>query len=146
MPYPPLVKYDTVDEYRQHYERKYCRGAISTFDYISVRFRKNRFNHCFFESCKRNQQKDQFSRLRAERIDWIKAALQDPSAELYVGWDKRKRAYDNSRRVAVAVNNYVVVIRLTGQQGAQFVTAYVADSPNTIKRIRNCLKWHQKKQ
>jgi hypothetical protein len=31
---------------------------------------------------------------RAERMDWIKATLQDPNAELYVGCDREKKRYD----------------------------------------------------
>lgn len=146
MEYPPLVKYQPIEEYRRHYETTYCRDTIITFDGISVRFRKDRFNHCFFESSKRNQEKDTFSQLRAERIDWIKAALQDSSAELYVGWDRKKKTFDNSHRVAVVVQDYVVVIRLTGQQKADFVTAYVADSQRTIERIKKSPKWRQSKQ
>ena len=128
MAYPSLVKYGTDNEYRVHYERVYCRGPIRTFDNIEVRFHKNRFDHCFFESTRRNQKKDKFSTLRAERIDWIKAALQDRNAELYVGWDKTRKRYDNSHRVTLVDRDYVVVIRLTGHGKANFVTAYVADS------------------
>jgi len=139
--YPSLVRYQTPEEYRMHYERIYCRGPITTFDGIKVRFRKDRFDHCFFESTRRNQVKDQFSVLRAERIDWIKAALQDPNAELYVGWDRKRKRYDNSHRVSVAVESYVVVIRLSAVNEAQFVTAYDADSASTIGRIRRSPKW-----
>ena len=141
MAYPPMVQYRTVNEYRAHYERVYCRGPITTFDNIQVRFRKNCFDHCFFESTQRDQTKDQFSTVRAKRIDWIKAALQDRNAELYVGWDKKRKRYDNSHRVTVVARDYVVVIRLTGRGKARFVTAYVADSASTINRIRSSPKW-----
>lgn len=141
MIYPPLVEYETTDEYRAHYERIYCGGPITTFDSIEVRFRKNRFKHSFFESSKRDKEKDVFSRQRAERIDWIKAALQDKSAELYVGWDKKHKRYDSKRRVTVIVKNYVVIIQLTGPGKAQFITAYVADSESTITLIRSSPKW-----
>jgi hypothetical protein len=139
--YPLLVHYQTPEEYRSHYERVYCRGPIMTFDGIKVRFRKNRFDHCFFESTQRNQVKDQFSKLRAERINWIKTALQDPGAELYVGWDRKRKRYDSSHRVAVVVSDYVVIIRMTGRRKAQFVTAYIADSESTISRIRRSPRW-----
>jgi len=139
--YPPLVQYETVDEYRAHYERVYCRQPITTFDGIAVRFRKSRFNHCFYESTRRNQVKDTFSTQRAERINWIKAALQDPNAELYVGWNGKKKRYDQSHRVALVIGDYIVVIRLSGKQNAQFVTAYVADSPSTIAKIKRSPKW-----
>jgi hypothetical protein len=139
--YPPLVCYTTADEYRSHYERVYCEGPIPTFDGIAVRFRKDRFDHCFYESTHRNQLKDAFSAQRAERIDWIKAALQDSNAELRIGWDAKKKRYDRSHRVALVVGDYVVVIRLSGNQTAQFVTAYVADSPATLAKIKGSPKW-----
>ncbi|MFH1968769.1 MAG: hypothetical protein ABIJ53_00455 [Verrucomicrobiota bacterium] len=141
MAYLPLVCNGTEAEYRAHYERVYCRGAVSTFDGIAVRFRKNRFAHCFYESTLRNQVKDAFSAQRAERIDWIKAALQDPNADLHVGWDGKKKRYDRSHRVALVVGDYVVVIRMSGNQTAQFVTAYVADSPSTLAKIKGSPKW-----
>ncbi len=85
--------------------------------------------------------KDTFSTQRAERINWIKAALQDPNAELYVGWNGKKKRYDQSHRVALVIGDYIVVIRLSGKQNAQFVTAYVADSPSTIAKIKRSPKW-----
>jgi len=141
--YPPLLKYKTIAEYRAHYERMYCRSPIETFDNIMVRFRKSQFDHSFLESTQRNQVKDQFSTLRAERLEWIKTALQDPEADLYVGWDRIKKQSDSSHRVAVVVRNYVVVIRLTKPEKAQFVTAYVADSEYTILKIRQSSRWKQ---
>jgi len=145
--YPPLVHYDTQEEYPKHFEGIYCSGGIRTFDDILVRFRKSKFDHCFFESTKRDARKDQFSVKRAERLDWIKAALQDPDSERYVGWDKYKKRYDKSRRVAIVMKNYVVVIQLKGAKNADFVTAYVADTTtsqgrvSTIEKIRKSPKW-----
>ncbi|MCD4676643.1 MAG: hypothetical protein K8S18_11720 [Desulfobacula sp.] len=141
MAYPPLVQYQTVDEYRAHYEQVYCRKPIITFDVIAVRFRKSRFGHCFYESTQRKQIKDEFSIQRAERIDWIKAALQDTDAELYVGWDGTRKRYDRNHRVTLVVGNYVVVIRLSSMKSAQFVTAFVADSPSTLQKIKRNPKW-----
>ena len=115
--------------------------AVNTFDGFAVRFRKGRFNHCFFESSNRNGVKDKFSKKRAERIDWIKAALEDPNAELYMGWDKKKKRDDKRHRVALVVNDYVVVIRLHNNKKAQFVTAYVADSLSTLNKIKRNPKW-----
>lgn len=141
MVYPSLLHYGSIKEYRSHYEGVYCRGPILTFDGIQVRFRKERFDHCFFESTLRNEKKDKFSNIRAERMDWIKTALQDASAELHIGWDRHRKGYDNKGRVTLVVQDYVVVIRLTGKLRADFVTAYIADSPNTIKRIKNSPPW-----
>lgn len=142
MPYPPLVHYETVQEYRLHFERVYCAAPLSCFDGIAVRFQKKDFDHCFFESSKRDGVKDSFSSLRAERIDWINSALQDGNALLFVGWDRKKRRYDHARRVALVMGNYVVVIRLMDDpRKARFVTAFVADSKRTLNRIKTSKKW-----
>lgn len=141
MAYPELVRYATEPEYRQHYERVYCRGTIGCFDGIEVRFQKRQFDHCFYESSKRDGVKDLFSTKRAERIDWIKAALQDGLAELYQGWDSRRRKHDLGRRVALVMVDYVVIIRITGPSRASFVTAYVADTPRTLAKIKGGPRW-----
>lgn len=147
MVYPPLVRYPSEDEYRRHFEHVYCREPIVTFDGIKVRFRKDQFKHSFYESSRRNAIKDQFSVPRAERIDWIKAALEDPASERYVGWDNRKKRYDKKRRVAIVMGNYVVIIRLKNASSAFFVTAFVADTlttptpHSTIDQIRKGPKW-----
>ena len=109
---PPLVKYNTKEEYKSHFEKIYCNSLVTTFDEIKVRFRKKDFEHCFYESSKRNGEKDVFSEVRAERIDWIKAVLENPDADLRIGWDKKKKRYNKKRRVAIVVRNYVVVIAL----------------------------------
>ncbi|MBZ5555224.1 MAG: hypothetical protein LAO21_21135 [Acidobacteriia bacterium] len=144
---PPLVIYPTEEDYRRHYERFYCTAPVVTFDGISVRFSKGRFVHCFYESSKRNSIKDRFSRVRAERIDWIKATLQDPKAELYQGWDKGKSRYDPTWRVSVVYDSYVVVLQIRkekdGISRAEFKTAYVAD--NSIDKIRKGPEWTPKK-
>lgn len=141
MNYPSFVFYQTVDEYKEHYEKKYCQTPIITFDGISVRFRRDQFAHCFYESSQRNGIKDIFSEERKIRIDWIKAALHDPNAELFVGWDKKKKRADNKSRVTLVVGNYVVVIRLTGNKNAKFVTAYIADSTRTLEKIKRSPRW-----
>lgn len=137
MAYPPLVHYQTEQEYRDHFERVYCRGTIQTFDGIEVRFQRRMFDHCFFESV--NTKDDTFSIVRSERVDWIKVALEDPNAEHRVGWDNvRKRAATN-RRVAIVMGNYVVIIRIRGSK-ADFVTAYVATG-GAIGKIRTNPLW-----
>ena len=138
MAYPPLVQYQTELDYRRHFERVYCRGTIQTFDGIEVRFRKRMFDHCFFESV--TTKDDTFSTRRAERIDWIKAALQDASAELRLGWDNKKKRAANDRRVVIVVGNYVVIIRLYRADRAEFVTAFVA-TQRTIRQIRTNPFW-----
>jgi hypothetical protein len=136
--YPLLVHYATEQEYRAHFDRIYCRSPIQTFDGISVRFRKSQFYHCFFESV--NAKDDTFSPRRAKRIDWIKAALEDPDAELRLGWDNKKKRPANDRRVAIVVGNYVVIIRIYRSKKAEFVTAFVAGQ-RTINQIRTNPLW-----
>lgn len=136
--YPPLVQYGTEQEYRNHFEREYCRGPIATFDGVQVRFRKGMFDHCFFESVVIKD--DTFSNRRAERVDWIKAALQDPNAELREGWDNKKKRPAKDRRVAVVMGSYVVIIRIRPNNKADFVTAFVATG-RTINQIRTNPIW-----
>ena len=146
MSYPPLLKFASIDEYRGFFERTYCTGSIATFDGIKVRFRKTDFDHCSFESSRRNHIKDQFSPQRAERLGWIKAALQDVSGERYVGWDKARKKHDSNRRVTIVQGNYVVVIAVYGKDlaRARFITAYVADTPQSLQKIRRGPVWAQK--
>ncbi len=146
MEYPPLVTYDRAVKYRQHFENIYCRKPITTFDGIQVRFRKRDFNHCFFDSV--ISKDDTFSRLRAERIDWIKAALQDPSSDLRMGWDWKKKKYDPKRRVAIVMTNYIVVITMKKSFNADICTTYLADTEplkgqnfSTLELIKSGPKW-----
>lgn len=140
---PALVIYATEGEYRTHFERVYCQESIRTHDGILVRFRKNQFDHCMFESSRRDSTKDQFSSARAERIDWIKATLQNPAARLYQGWDSKRKRHDATHRVAVVYQDFVVIIRLRDRTSqplsAQFVTAYKAD--NSLRKIENSPRW-----
>ena len=142
MVYPPLLQLAGEAAYRARYEAVYCVGPVMTFDGIAVRFRKRTFDHCFFESSRRDGVKDRFSLKRAERIDWIKAALEDPHSERYAGWDNKRKRYDARRRVTLVMGNYVVVIALKGGRRADFITAYVADTParpgqlSTVDKIR----------
>lgn len=142
---PPLRIGWTEAQYRAHFEKEYCQGPILTHDGIEVYFRKKDFDHCMFESSRRTGDKlPIISLVRAERIDWIKATLQNPTADLYPGWDKSKKRVDNSHRVAVAYEEFVVVIRIkVGKSDvvkkADFKTAYLAD--NSIEKIRAASPW-----
>jgi hypothetical protein len=139
--YCSLVQYASEEDYRRHFETQYCRAPIVTCDGIAVFFRKRMFDHCFFESV--SSKDDTFSRRRAERIDWIAVVLQDPSADLFVGWDKKKKRPARDRRVAVVSDDYVVVIRLVRRDRAEFMTAFVAER-TTIRKIRASERWRQK--
>jgi len=139
---PALIPYKTEAEYRRHYETHYCKVTIHTFDGIRVYFPKQQFDEAFYESANRRaRDKSLFSWRRAERIDWIRAALEDPTAELYVGWDRNKKKLNPGRRVALVYQNYVVILRMNiKRKRATFITAYVA-GPTTIAKIRNGPRW-----
>lgn len=101
MPLPPLIELGTEDEYRKKFESIYCRNTITTFDSIIVRFRKNNFDHCFYATDRRTREKTVFDPIRAKRILWIKSALEDSNAKLFVGWDSKSKRTDYKRRVCV---------------------------------------------
>ena len=149
MTYPPLLQLESKEEYQTQWEIHYCQQPIFTFDEIRVRFRKEDFAHAFYESVRAKASKDVFSTKRAQRLLWIKVALQDSTSERFVGWDNTKKRYDHSRRVTIVMGNYVVVIALLSKKinEAQFITAYVGDSfrrngrPSTIDLIRSGPLW-----
>lgn len=135
---------DLPDEfaYRSHYENSLCKQTIHTFDGILVRFPKWQFDHAFFESASRRLgEKSMFSLDRARRMDWIVPALMDPNAELYEGWDKRKRAHTRDSRTCVTFGDFVVIIMLRGGgKPASFITAFRAGE-RTLQRIRSGPRW-----
>jgi hypothetical protein len=139
---PPLVHYQTEDEYFQHFCKVYCsRGSIATFDGIGVDFYPDQFKHAFRESANRWEgDKSVFATRRAERMDWIKWALENSQAELFQGWNKNIGAYDPKRRACIVIRNYVVVIQMKAERRAFFITAYIAD-PDTLRKIRNGPRW-----
>lgn len=144
MSYPPLVKHPKEDDYRQHFRDKYCKKSIMTFDGIPVRFAEKDFGHAFYESRSSTQPtKDMFSIERAERIDWIEAALLDNNASLHYGWDSKKKKVNAARRVAIANGNYVVVIQIMKSGKARFVTAFPASASRTVLLIGASPKWQQ---
>jgi hypothetical protein len=139
--YPPLLSIADEASARAYFEAIYCQGTIKTFDGLEVRFRKSDFPHCCYESSQRNDVKDTFSLLRAQRLHWIVLALQDPCSGRFVGWDNKTKSYDKTRRVTLVMGDFVVVIALTRPGQAIFITAYVADSPYTLAKIKSSPKW-----
>lgn len=145
MDYPPFLEGKTEAEYRTLFESVYCRGPLPTFDGIQVRFRKDDFDHAFFESSSPKSKDDVFSTERAKRIEWIKIALADASADLRVGYDSQLRQPATDRRVAIVKGNFVVIIRIIRERRAEFVTCYVATTW-TLQKIRKSPKWPRKKK
>lgn len=138
-----LTYLQTEQEYRNLFQQTYCNptNPIKTFDGIQVMFFPEHFEHAFFESSNRKKaDKSKFSIVRAERILWIKDTLEDPTAELRVGWNKTLKKYDRSRRVAIIKNNYVVIVWIKNATVAKFITAYVAD--NSIGKILKSPVWN----
>lgn len=148
MALPPLLIYETFREYKQHYERHYQRGTIVTADGIRVYFKPQKFGHAFYQNSQRRKgPKDEFSEERAQRMDWIKATLEHPEAELYMGWNKDQKCYEEARRISVVFAEFVVVIELglnkRNELKGNFVTCYVADK--SINRIKSSPIWDKDK-
>jgi len=138
---PPLADHGNLEIYRGTYFSIYCVKPVETHDGIQVRFRKDQFGHIVQESSGHDGRKDTFSTERAERLAWIKVALQDPALKFIAGWDKNKKQHDHISRVTVMIDDFVVVIRLKSASEADFVTCYVADSERTREKLRNAPKW-----
>lgn len=144
-----FIVYESVDFYKKIYKKFYCKNSICTFDGIEVRFFVSAFEHAFFESNSRKlADKAKFSYKRANRIYWIKWVLQSNEAEIYIGYNTKTKKYDNNRRVAVCIEEYVVIIEIdrANNKKAKFVTAYIADGANSkgekaIQLIRSSPKW-----
>lgn len=143
--YPPLVEYNNPYEYKAHFEETYCKAPILTFDGIKVFFSKSDFKHAFYESSDRRGAKDLFSTVRAKRIDWIKITLQNVNANIYQGWDKKRKVYMPHRRVSVVYEDFVVIISLSlnrsGELKGKFITCYQAD--NSIEKIKSSPMWNK---
>lgn len=143
MPMPPLLQLADEEAYRQHYIRNLCRAAITTHDGIRVYFNANKFGHAFFESSDRRGADDIFSPARAQRMDWIAAALADPNALCLQGWDHRSQSYTPKRRASVVVQDFVIVLAIStkrnGDLKANFLTCFKAE--NSITKIRQSPAW-----
>lgn len=143
MPLPPLLQLPDEAAYRQHFVGTYCHGRIVTHDGIPVFFGQGQFGHAFYESTNRDGVKDAFSRVRAERMDWIGATLSDPAAVRYQGWIRRTRCYNPAQRVDLLYEDFVVVLALSLKRAetlsANFVTCFQAD--NSIGKIRTSPLW-----
>jgi len=135
-PLPPLLMLSAERDYRSHFEAQYCNALVSTFDGITVRFFPGMFDHAFYrDSSPTAQDKAVFDLQRAQRMDWIRAVLADPDAELY------RRVMPNSkvRRIALEPTTpYVVVIQMDSGSlsRARFITAYVVGSASALGNMR----------
>lgn len=134
--------------YRAHYVQAFTgrpHNFATASGTVPVYFSRDQFDHAFFESMNRNGVKDQFSKVRAERMNHITTALSDRTLERRAGWDSRRQRHDHVRCVTVTLGDFVIVIRLGMTQSEQlkgnFVTCYVAD--NSIGKIRRSPSWDE---
>ena len=140
---PPLLTLADENAYRQHFVQTLCRAQVVTHDGIRVHFGAATFEHAFFESSDRRGADDIFSLARAERMDWIAAALADPNALCLQGRDPKKQCYTPKRRVTVVVQDFVIVLGLStkrdGTLKANFITCFKAE--NSAMKIRQSPRW-----
>jgi hypothetical protein len=143
MAYKKIKPYNsTLEELRKIWSDTYCEAPIMTFDNIEVHFYSNMFDHCFYESHDRKKaDKSILSYNRLEKIYWIKDALEDPSSIRKKGWDPKTKIYDNSRRVTLVKDNYVVVFVLYKENKARFITAFEVNDAENLDKIKKSPDW-----
>lgn len=116
-------------EYRKKFENLYCSGPLCTHDGIMVRFRREDFDHCCFETVNKKKTKT-FSMNRAQRLHWIKIAIESETAKRYKGYNSKKKKVDPYRLVLLlGREHYAVILTLKPNRKAVFITAY----PTTTK-------------
>lgn len=128
-----------TSSYKDHFVKVYCQSPLPSRHGLQVRFSANKFEHAFYESTNRDGKKDQFSTIRAQRMDRIKTALIDPEADWFQGWESKKKQYTARKAVCVVQEDFVTVLKLTNSGKANFVTCYQAD--NSISKIRSSPLW-----
>ena len=141
---PPLLLLPNEEVYRAHFRDTLVRNEITTFHGVPVTFRNENFSHAFFESTRRDRNKDAFSSVRAMHMDWIKPTLEDQVTDWYQGYLKKYSVYVPTRSVSIAYDNFVVILKYkTSSVGlsAEFITCYVANKYN-IRKIRTSPLWN----
>ncbi|WP_031405290.1 hypothetical protein [Geobacillus vulcani] len=136
--YAPFLNLRTQQEYFDYYVNNYCSNPIYTHDGLPVYFDRDRFSHAFFKSVdRRSADKSQFDIERAKRMNWIKKVLQDPSLQIYAGYDNKKKKTDHSRRVSIVVpERYAVIVRFNRKfDKCFFVTAFIVDTDDNLNKL-----------
>lgn len=135
--YREVITLESIGEYRNYFKDNYCTNGVITHQGILVKFYEDMFDHAFYERKNRkDKNKTIFSIKRSQRISWIKEVLQDPTINIYQGWDSKRRCYDSKSKVSLVTSDgYVVVIRMIKQETAKFVTAYCIDENDVQKKI-----------
>ncbi|MFH1846935.1 MAG: hypothetical protein ABH869_05205 [Candidatus Omnitrophota bacterium] len=75
-------------------------------------------------------------------MPWIKVALADATAELYCGWDNKRKCVVKNRRVCIVVRDYVVIIQMKGKDKAFFLSAFNVDQ-QALNKIKLNEKWQK---
>lgn len=144
MAYKKIKSYKlSEEEMRKMWQEEYCQQEIYTFDDILVKFYPEMFDHCFYESENRKaRDKSILSLNRLEKMLWIKDTLRDAKAILKQGYDKKRNAYDNSRRVAVVKDNYIVIIVIYARKKrARFITAFEMNDDDNLEKLLDGPNW-----
>ena len=114
--YSELTYLKNEEKYRNLFEREYCQKEIITCHNIVVKFYARHFDHAFFSRSNR----------RSNNIP------------IYQGHNSKTKKSDKSRRVSLLTpDGYVVVIRMTGEDKAEFLTAFVINDSAVIGKIRS---------
>ena len=141
MPLPPLLSLPNEAAYRAYFETQYCNTTVVTFDGVDVQFFPETFNHAFYRDSSRTaKDKANFDLKRAQRIDWIRVVLEDPSLQLY----RRVMPNCKIRRIALEPSTpYAVIIQIDSRNAhrARFITAYIVDSPSALTKIQSNPRW-----
>lgn len=125
---------------RELWRREYCALPVYTYDGIRIKFFEEQFDHAFYESAHhKHKDKSVLSFSRLEKMLWIKEILADPCLPLVQGWNAKGKCYQTQRRVAIAPEDYVVIIWLKNNQEGKFITAYQATT--SIGKIRKSPLW-----
>jgi hypothetical protein len=141
MPLPRLLSLPDEAAYRAYFEAQYCNTTVVTFDGITVQFFTEIFNEAFYRDSSRTaRDKANFDLKRAQRMDWIRAVLEDSSLEVY----RRAMPSSKIRRIALEPTTpYAVIIQIDSRNArrARFITAYIVDSPSALTKMRSNPRW-----
>lgn len=140
MELPPLLILGSEEEYREHYVRTLVKGSlVITPDGAKVRFFEERFDHAFFRKTNRwKDEKDDFARSRAERMDWIRVCLTAQNVEIY---REPCRLGQLNRLVVLRMQRYMVVTVTVREKEERFVTAYDDLSNEKIYKVTGLPRW-----
>ena len=138
---PPLLYRPDAAAYRMHFIRHYCMTPVVTFDSISVEFFPEVFEHAFYrDSNPTANDKAVFDLARAQRLNWIRAVLEEPTCNLY----RRTMPGHRTRRIALEPTTpYAVIIQIDTRSltRARFITAYIVDSTRALQGMISNPRW-----